>query len=208
MQKHLIGLLVAAFAAVAVSTSEPVVAQAQTGDLQVPLRMSAWAVNLSNVATGANTIMEIRVTRWTTADERKSLIAAFVEKQQDGLLRALQRMPDHGRMRIPGWMGNDPYNARLGWQLHYAWHMPQPDGGHQIVIATDRYIGFWEQRQQPRTIDYPFTFMQIQIGKDGQGEGKMAVATKLIFDKGKNTVIMENYSTEPVRLNQVKIEKD
>ena len=72
-----------------------------------------------------------------------------------------------------------------------------------------RYISFQEQANQPRTIDYPFTFIQIQLPKGGgEGEGKLAYATKLSFDKKKNNVEMENYGTEPVRLNQIKIVKD
>ena len=39
------------------------------------------------------------------------------------------------------------------------------------------------------------------------GEGKMAVATQLQFDKKKNTIVFENYSSEPVRLQNVKVEK-
>jgi hypothetical protein len=97
--------------------------------------------------------------------------------------------------------------VRLGWELRYAWSVPLPEGGHRLVIATDRYIGVWEARNQPRTIDYPFTLMQIHLPKEGPGEGRMAVATKISFDKKKNQMELENYSSEPVRLNQVVIDK-
>jgi hypothetical protein len=73
------------------------------------------------------------------------------------------------------------------------------------VIATDRYIGFAEARNQPRTIDYPFTLFEIRANKDGKGEGKMAVATKISFDKKKNAIELENYASEPVRLNAVTV---
>jgi hypothetical protein len=43
------------------------------------------------------------------------------------------------------------------------------------------------------------------VDKDGKGEGKMAVATKIKFDKAKNTIDLENYGIEPVRLNDVKL---
>ena len=33
----------------------------------------------------------------------------------------------------------------------------------------------------------------------------MAVATKICFDKKKNPIELENYSSEPVRLNNVKV---
>ena len=75
------------------------------------------------------------------------------------------------------------------------------------MIATDRYIGMWEAREQPRTIDYPFTLIEIRLDGQGKGVGKMAVATKIEFDKAKKQMVLENYSSEPVRLNEVKIQK-
>ena len=75
------------------------------------------------------------------------------------------------------------------------------------MIATDRYIGMWEAREQPRTIDYPFTLIEIRLDAEGKGVGKMAVATKIEFDKNKKQMVLENYSSEPVRLNEVKIQK-
>src|SRR5512138_1181327 len=103
------------------------IAAAQT--IGKPIRMSAWAVNMSNVATGSNATIDIKVDRWSTEAERKQLIATFFEKGQDGLLRALQKAPVKGRMRLPGYMGPDPRNVRLGWDLRYAWQVPGEDGG-------------------------------------------------------------------------------
>lgn len=181
--------------------------RAQEPTMPVPVRMSAFAVNMSTVAPGTTAVMDINVTRWSTPKERENLIVTAVEKGQDALLRALQKMPAHGRIRIPGWMGPDPHNARLGWDLHYAWNTPGEDGGQRIVIATDRYIGFWEARNQPRTTDYPFMLIEIRLDKNGKGVGKMAVATKIEFDKKRNSIVLENYASEPVRLNEVKVEK-
>ena len=115
-------------------------------------------------------------------------------------------MSSKGRMRFPSWMGPDQHKAQLGWDLRYAWKVPLPEGKQQIVLGFDRYIGFWEARDQPRTVDYPFSLIQMVVNKDGEGEGKYAVATKLSFDKKKNTLELENYSTEPVRLNNIKME--
>jgi hypothetical protein len=174
----------------------------------LPLRLSAFAVNMSTVQAGRNTaVMDIRITRWSTAADRDKLIKTAVEKGQDALLRELQRMPSHGKISIPGWQGPDPHNARLGWTLHYAFATPGEDGGLRIGIATDRYIGMWEARNSPRTIDYPFSLIEIRLDRGGKGVGKMAVATKIDFDKKKNQLVLENYASEPVRLNEVKIEK-
>src|SRR5512138_1073193 len=75
-----------------------------------PIRMTAWAVNMSNIATGANATVDIRVNRWSTAEERQRLITTFLEKGQDALLHDLQKLPVKGRIRIPGWQGRDPHN--------------------------------------------------------------------------------------------------
>ena len=199
--------ITAAAAAMVLSTATAAAPQADKPALPVPLRMTAFAVSMATAAPGATAVMDIRITRWSTAEERQKLIDIAVEKGQDALLRALQKMPNHGRISIPGWHGPDPHNARLGWVLHYAFATPGEDGGYRIGIATDRYIGMWEARDQPRTIDYPFSLIEIRLGKDGKGVGKMAVATKIDYDKKKKQLVLENYSSEPVRLNEVKIEK-
>ena len=185
-----------------------VVARAQTaGSLTVPLRLSAFAVNMSNIATGRTNVVDLRVTRWTSEEERAALLTTMIEKGDKALLSALQRMPDAGRMRIPGWQGPDPHKVVLGWTLRYAWAVPNPEGGHRLLLATDRYVTFWETRENPRTMDYPFTLFEIRLGKDGRGEGKASMATKISFDRKKNLFELENYGTEPVRLQQVKVEQ-
>jgi len=208
MKTWIVGATAATAVAVILSGVTTAARQTEPGLLPLPLRMTAFAVNMSNVASGKTTaVMDIRITRWSTQKQREDLITTATEKGQDALLRALQKMPDHGRISIPGWQGPDPHNARLGWVLHYAYETPGEDGGYRIGIATDRYIGMWEARNQPRTIDYPFSLIEIRVGKDGKGVGKMAVATKIDYDKKKKQIVLENYSSEPVRLNDVKIEK-
>ena len=172
-----------------------------------PIRLSAWAVNLSNIATGANAVMDIRVDRWSTDGERDDLIATFLKGGQDKLLDKLRDVSIKGRMNIPGWMGPDPDQVRLGWDVHFAIRTAMADGGARILLATDRHMSFPEVRNRPRTYDYPFTFLEIRLSQDGTGEGKMAVATQMRFDAKAKTIIFENYSSEPVRLTNIRIER-
>jgi hypothetical protein len=162
-----------------------------------PLRMSAVAVNMSNVGPAAANVVDIEIERWSTEAERDDLIAAFNAKGPDALLSRLQGAKRVGYMRLPN---------TLGYDLHYARKHPGDDGGEQIVIATDRRIGFWEARNQPRTIDYPFTLIDIRLKSAGEGEGKMSVATKISYNKKKHAVELENYASEPVRLTTVRVE--
>jgi hypothetical protein len=163
-----------------------------------PLRLTAWAVNMSNIATGANSTVDINIERWSTEEERQKLITTFLEKGPEKLLDTLQDLRRVGYIRLP---------TSLGYDLHFAHQVPLDEGGRRIIIATDRPIGFAEARNQPRSIDYPFTLIEIRLKPDGTGEGKMAIATKISMDKKHNTVELENYSSEPVRLQNVKVEK-
>ena len=178
---------------------------AQIVELPVKMRMSA--VNMSNNLTGANGILEITIDKWSTAAEREKLLETVVAKGQEKLLSELQKAPVKGRIRIPGWTGADPNNYRTGWNLRYAWHEPLPEGGEKIVLGVDRYMSFLEIRNQPRSVDYPFTLVQIHMNKDGTGEGKLAAFTMITWDKKKQALEIENYGTEPVRLANFVFEK-
>jgi hypothetical protein len=193
-------LIVAALAA-AVFALAPASARAQNEKLDI----SAFAINMSNIATGSNAVVQINIDSWSTPEERELLITTMVEKKPADLLKALQKLPVRGRFRIPTARQPDPHHLSLGLDIHYAWQTPLPEGGRRIVLATDRYIGFQEARNQPRSIDYPFSLIEIRVDKDGKGQGKMAVATKIDFDKDKKVVQIENYGSEPVRLNEVKV---
>lgn len=169
------------------------------------LEITAFAVNMSNIGTGSNAQVQIYVDKWSTPEERELLITTMVEKGPKDLLNTLQKQSVKGRFQIPSLRGSDPHNLRLGLQLRYAWEAPLPEGGRRIVLAADRYIGMAEAQQQPRTIDYPFTLFEIRVNKDGKGEGKLAYATKIRFDKEKKVLELENYSSEPVRLQNVEV---
>ena len=194
----------------AVSTAIGAVCLLQTIDAQVvelPVKMRMSAVNMSNNLTGANGILEITIDKWSTAEERKKLLDTVVAKGQQKLLSELQKAPVKGRIRIPGWTGADPNNYRTGWNLRYAWHEPLPEGDEKIVLGVDRYMSFLEIRNQPKSVDYPFTLVQIHMKRNGTGEGKLAAFTMITWDKKKQVLEIENYGTEPVRLANFAFEK-
>lgn len=169
--------------------------------------IEGWALNMSNMATGANQSIRITIDKWSNPQQRQFLITTFLEKKQQGLLRALEDQPELGRFNFPGYMGPDPNNVmRLGTDIRYAMSFAGDDGSRRIVVITPRVIGFKEQRDQPRTVDYPFTLFEMRFDKSGKGVGKMAYATQINFDKKKNNIELENYSSEPVRLNELKLE--
>lgn len=185
----------------------PAATQADQPTATDKVTITGWALNMSNVATGTNQTIQITIDRWSTLAQRQLLIDTFMQKKQDGLLRELEKQPRLGRFNFPGYMGPDPNNVmRLGTDINYARSFNGEDGGRRIVIITPRVIGFREQTNRPRTYDYPFTLFEMRFDKAGKGEGRMAYGARIDFDKKKNQIALENYSSEPVRLNNLVLE--
>ena len=205
MTKTTITTCIATAALAAAAATLPI--RAQQGALPSAtdkVRITGFALSMGTVATGANQRIEIAINRWSSPEQRQHLIDTFLEKKQDGLLRELEKQPDLGRFSFPGYVGPDPNSVmRLGTTIAYAMNFPSPDGGRRIVIITPRVIGFQEARNQPRTYDYPFSLFEMRFDKAGKGEGKLAYSTQILFDKKRNQIELEYYSSEPVRLSSL-----
>jgi len=152
---------------------------------------TAVAIVNNNLGSGAGNV-QIRVTRWSPESERTALVNTLTKKGPRALLEALADTRPVGFIKTPD---------SLGYDLHYAHQTPGEDGGRRIVIATDRPVGFWETRNQPRTLDYPFTVIQMNIGRDGKGTGTLSYATKVLAHD--NIIELENFATSPVMLTQI-----
>ena len=187
--RHASALAMALLAAAALAVSS----NAQT--MGTPEKYIATAVDMNRGAAGT---IEIAVDRWSSDKDRDRLMTVLMEKGPEKLLDVLQDMPRMGYFRAPG---------NLGWDIHFARMVPLPDGGERVVLVTDRRIGFWEASRQPRSIDYPFTVIELRLNRDGEGEGKLSLATKIIPDKDNNIVTLENYAIQPVQLTTVRREK-
>src|SRR5262245_30992265 len=170
-------LAAATVGAMALAGAWSVVLAQETDKQDTRERFTAFAVNMGTVRAargpGSGTV-DIIVDRWSTEEERQTLIKAFMEKGSDGLVSALHNIGRLGTLRTPD---------RLGWELHYAVQVPLPDGGRRILLGTDREIGYFEASNQPRTTDYPFTLVELRMDKDGVGEGKLSLATKISRSK-------------------------
>jgi len=179
---------VAALLAISLSVSGQV---QQSG----PERFTALAVNMERGGSGP---VEIVVNRSSTEGERDRLLQTLPDNGPDKLLDVLRDMPRVGYIRTP---------ESIGYDIHYARRAPLPDGGERLVLVTDRRIGFWEASNRPRSIDYPFTVIELHLNPVGEGEGKISVATKITADKENKIVTLENYATQPVLLQSVKRER-
>lgn len=160
-----------------------------------PEDFTAIAIANDNLGSGAGTV-SISVDRWSTEAERTKLVTTLREKGPRAMLDLLQDMRRVGSIRTPD---------SLGYPLHFAHQTAGPDGGRRVVIATDRPIGFWELWHGTRSTEYPFTVIQMNIDPDGKGTGTLSEATR-IRAYG-DIVELENFSSAPVMLKEIRSEK-
>jgi hypothetical protein len=172
-----------------------VAAPSAQSNMAQPEKYTAFAVDTSITAPTARTSpVDITINRWSTDAERDQLLSTLRDKGQDSLLEALQKLPVVGYINTPG---------SLKYDLHFARQRPEVDSGRMVFLMTDRYIGAREAINRPRTIDYPFTLIQLQLDKDGSGMGKASIYTKITEAKD-GTIELENFSNQPVSLNQIR----
>lgn len=142
--------------------------------------------------------VRVIIERWSTEEERQALVRAFEEKGPKGLLSALRETEPLGTLRK---------SIARSWDLHYAIQVPTEDGGRRIIVGTDRYVDFWEANREEKE-GYPFTLVELRLGKEGTGDGRIAPAAKIIRSKDGKHFELEHYAAEPLRLRDVRTQKD
>jgi len=193
-QKNRVGTAVSL--AVAAALALPMAASTALAKDEAILRLRAFAIDMNNSRTGS---IDIVIERWSTEEEIQKLRGVLIEKGGDNLLPALQKIkPRCGYART---------SNSLGWDLQFARETVMSDGTRKIVVGTDRPMGMWELRNAGRSTDYEFSLAEIRLPADGKGQGKAIPRAKLSFDKEKNTLEIENYEQQPVRLNEITIVK-
>lgn len=183
--------IIAAICAVAVVFVAPVAAQNEKESF------TGFAINMNRSGTA---VIDFTIERWSTDAEREQLLSIIAEKKDptQDLLKALQKMPKVGGIRTP---------QTLAWDLRYARQFKDPEGGRRIVLATDRPIGFSEARNSARTMDYPFTIIEIRLNANDEGEGKILAGTKIFVDQKTKEIVLENWGQQPTRFNEIKKQK-
>lgn len=190
--------LAAAFASAAALGGASLSDAQHTVQTPAPEIFTAYATNLGTAdgtrGESRSGSVHVIIDRWSTEEERQALVQAFEHKGANGLLSALQKAERLGTLRTPN---------SLQWDLRYAVQVPTADGGRRIIVGTDRRIDYWEVRRDAKTTDYPFTLVELRLDQEDKGEGRMSLATKIGRSKDGQRIELENYTSDPVRLQDV-----
>ena len=133
------------------------------------------------------------INRLTTNDEVSQLNSALQAGKQDELLRALSRV-EAGRIQIGTGLGV-PANAIMV--------SDQGDGRTKITVLYQRDLRFAELRFGTRSVDYPFGYAEMYVGR-GENEGMLIPAARVRL-RGSNTWEVEDFGTFPARLMGLRV---
>jgi hypothetical protein len=176
-------------------------AHAQDGDNKplsdLPRQFAATAFGQAGSLAGKSFGLTVYITGWTTDDQVKNYISVLKEKGPDGLVSAMDKTDDVGRIAPVGYVGNG---------FRFARYRPTADGGLHIVMVTNRRMSFGELYRSGRSTDYQFGIIVLDVDKNGKGTGKLAPVCKIKFNK-KNELEIENYGQKPFRLANVYLQK-
>jgi hypothetical protein len=183
------------------------------------IELTATSVNVAQPGTP----VKIKILRWSTDEERGSIIAALnpvpppTETGRNpnpaatgrgragrGRGRGAPAAPLSpiasftaavGRAQTIGYIWT---NDITGYSIKYAWHSSLPDGTERVVLASDRRLGAytnaWKLASPAAETDYSFTLLELRTGPKGLIEGKTSLTSKIVVDQTVKSVVLDNYA--------------
>lgn len=148
--------------------------------------------------TGFNTrartrAFTLRIKRTTSDSEATRLVRLLEDGGQDKLLDEIRNND----------LGNFSIGGSLGRRLNAVW-TENVDGKQRIRAIAERWIGFGEFRGGYRSLDYPFTYIELMIDpRTGHGDGTFFGAAKIRFKRG--DVEIEDFGILPGRIMNVRM---
>lgn len=147
------------------------------------------------VGPGASSVVDIKISRWTTEEEREDLLEALRDKGTKGLYDELRKQKKAGFFQIRGEVS---YRTLYNHQI--------VDGSkRRIVIATDRPIEFMEVYDRDISLQFPIALAVIDFDDEkGTGEGIVMYGAELVYNEDKDTLEITNFAQQPVLLGDVR----
>jgi len=161
-----------------------------------PVEYTAQLVNLNTqINLPGQTPVTLAITRWSTAGEREQLLTVLKQRGRDGLLEMMQTVPRVGAIRIPG---------SLNYDFHFALRSVDESGNVSVILIADRPVGFAEAVEGPRTLDYRFMVVQMELNSIGRGKGQISMVTKVETDVVTGDINIETWENLYVTLRDIR----
>jgi len=172
-------------------------------------QLVATAVSAPDAGGVVGGRIDITIERWSTDAERESLRGALDKNDPAALLLRLGKVFRRaGVVQMPGAQGvGARARGRRVRNLKFAQEIKTPTG-RQLIVVADQHLGFGESGRAFESRQPEFTLVDIRLGPDGQGVGKLAPAANVTFNTRSRMFEVENYVSQPVRLSGVRSENN
>ncbi len=169
---------------------------AQQHPEMAPESFTGVAVGTGGSVGGKATPFDFRITSYTSDEELNSYAQLLKDKGQDALLSVLEKQ-DRGRIQPVGSVGTQLAVARKRQQ-----------GPNTIItVVTARRMSFGELVNNGRSVDYPFTYLQVTLDSEGKGTGQFIIAAKVRFNKKSGKYEIESFGNQYVKATNVRPNK-
>jgi len=146
------------------------------------------------VGAGRTANVDLFVNSYTSDEEARAMAGTLVDGGPDALLKALEKTESRGKITLTGRVGF--YDLKLI-------RSRPTQTGRRIYAVGDRPVGFLEAYYSGRSRDYEFGILQLDLEKNSKGReegtGVLIYAAKIKLLDG-NTIDIENYGVDPIRL--------
>lgn len=187
----------------------PMTAVAADDDAEMVLK--ARAVSTMNIARAASDLLDIKIFRWSTPDERQALAKTLETQGNKALAAQLAEQEDAGWVSFDPRGGGGPGRDPRRTTLRYARQIINDDK-MEVILVTNHYIGYGTDPQAAdgaKLAEYPLSVVILDFEKDDRGEwigdGRMIVGTKIRFDTERGRFRVDAFPMDPVFLRQVKV---
>jgi len=135
----------------------------------------------------------------TTAGDAKKALRKLNLNGQEGFQKAVGKQ-DLGYFALDGSVGH---------RLRYVASDETDTGQQKIVAVFERWLKPFEIRYGTRSADYPFTYIELFVGRDGKGSGTIIGAARVRADKQNgNSLGFENFGAYPAKIIGLRMSRE
>ena len=177
-------LAVAALVGGASASPRPEPVEHFTGNIVIALSPARFAFRT----------VDIVIARWSTDVEHRLLETVLLEKGWVEFLDQLCTLEPVGSIVTID--GRDI-------TIRYAWQVVERGGHRRVFVATDAPITLVNPLTGRSSLADSFVFLELRVGANGEGEGKLSEAAQLSVDESQNVIELRDYANRPRHLVMV-----
>jgi hypothetical protein len=167
----------------------------RTGSTQAPPSKEVFTGTVVGMGPGGNLVSRgftLTIEGYTPDEEARKFADILKSQGEDALLKAIAK-EKRGTFALDGQISHDLNTVRVH----------QNPSGRTYTIVFERWLSFFELRYGTRSVDYPFTYIELFVDETKGMGGTLFAAAKIRFNK-QNAIEIENFGTYPAQLMGVK----